>query len=56
MSSNGAQTPKIKLNDKDMHSGDDNSFDKKLEEMKAELEELENDFSAPTLDQLVKQS
>lgn len=57
MSSNGDKYPEIKLNDIRMAtSEDDDSFDKKLEEMKAEIEELEQDFSHQTLDQLVRQS
>lgn len=35
---------------------DDDSFDRKLEEMKADLEDLENDFSTQTLDALVKKN
>lgn len=53
MSNNGFDFPEIKLND--IKVGSDDSFDKKLEDMKAEIEELENDFSTQTLDQLVKQ-
>jgi hypothetical protein len=57
MSSNGEKYPEIKLNDVRMvTSEDEDSFDKKLEEMKAEIEELEQDFSHQTLDQLVRQS
>lgn len=35
---------------------DDESFDRKLEEMKADLEDLENDFSKKTLDDLVRKN
>lgn len=46
--------PTIKINDKVISEDQDSSFDKKLEEMKAEIEELENDFSTKTLDDLLK--
>lgn len=54
MSTDHDTVPKIKLNDQKMPSEDADSFDKKLEEMKAEIEELENDFSMHTLDKLTK--
>ena len=41
---------------KEEDNDSDTSFEKKLELMKAELEELENDFSAKTLDNLTKYS
>ena len=46
----------VKGEGKDVDSDSDTSFEKKLELMKAELEELENDFSAKTLDNLTKYS
>ena len=54
MSTDHENVPKITLNDKTMSNGEGDSFDKKLEEMKAEIEELENDFSMHTLDKLAK--
>ena len=56
MSISDNKPPIIKENDKETGSDSDTSFEKKLELMKAELEELENDFSAKTLDNLTKYS
>jgi hypothetical protein len=55
MSSDTFTPPKIKLNNELIASDNEDDFEKRLEEMKAEIEQLETDFSKQTLDQLVNQ-
>lgn len=49
MSQSHNQLPKINLSSPDGLDNSDDSFEKKLEEMKAELEELESDLSSKAL-------
>jgi len=53
MSYEEQEKPVIKLNDKVIKTDSEDDFDKKLEEMKAEIEQLENDFSTKNLDELL---
>lgn len=53
MSKEGEITPIIKINDKQIDSDDELDFEKKLEEMKAELQALESDFQTQNIDELV---
>ena len=55
MSFEKIQDPLLKVNTQDLSSDDNDDIDKKLEEMKKEIAELEEDFSKQTLDELVNQ-